>query len=66
MTEPANTGPLVLVVEDEPQVRRFLRNHRNRLDAGGAGTDHRNPLALEADGLMRPVACMVFLALVVG
>jgi hypothetical protein len=52
---------VVRLALEHRQVRHIFRNNRNRLDAGGPGANHHNPLALEVDELMRPVSGMVFL-----
>ena len=45
------------------QMRRRRGDHRRRLDAGGAGADHADPLAGEIDAFMRPLAGVVPVAL---
>ena len=56
MTATSTPGPLVLVIEDEPQIRRFLRAslsaHGYRLDEVGTGKDGLLRAALQPPDLV--------------
>jgi hypothetical protein len=51
---------------EDDEVRRLLGDLRDRLHPGGAGADHRDPLAAEVHRLVRPRPGVVALARVVG